>query len=246
MSVHWQTLFREIEGLQTIEFPGCLQPENVSGDPELHVFADASGVAYLLWPTERGPEVRLIAAKARVAPLRQTTIPQLELMGALIASRLAKTIYNEFKIKPSSVTFWSDSKIVLHWLVSESASLKAFVSVRVAEIQSTWDPNCWRFVPTELNPADDLSRGIPLTEINGRWKNGPEFLKKPEEEWPKPVCCSTEDDPERKKAKCVGTVTNLTSVIDPLHYSSWQKLLRVTSHVLRFLHNMKSSHADSK
>ncbi|KAK3744569.1 hypothetical protein QZH41_003507 [Actinostola sp. cb2023] len=100
---------------------------------------DASGVAYgavsyLLWPTPHGPEVRLIAAKARVAPLRQNTIPRLELMAALIASRLASLIYAEFKTKPSSVTLWSDSKIVLHWICSESALLKAFVG----ELRGRW------------------------------------------------------------------------------------------------------------
>ena len=91
---------------------------NVSGDSELDLFADASStaygaVAYLLWPTVNGPEVRLVAAKARVAPLRQTTIPRLELMASLVASRLARTICDEFKIKPVSVTFWSDSRIIL-------------------------------------------------------------------------------------------------------------------------------------
>ena len=111
------------------------------------MFADASGCAYgagayLLWPTSDGPEVRLVSAKARVAPLQQPTIPQFELMAALIALRLGKTIQEEFKMKPSSVTLWSDSKIVLHWLHSESAAFK----VRVTEIQSTWDSSSWRFV----------------------------------------------------------------------------------------------------
>jgi len=134
-------LLKELERLKEITFPRCLQPECVSGASALHVFADASGVAYgavlyLLWPTPHGPEVRLIAAKARVAPLRQNTIPRLELLAALIASRLASLIYAEFKTKPSSVTLWSDSKIVLHWICSESALLKAFVGVRVTEIQT--------------------------------------------------------------------------------------------------------------
>ena len=185
--VRWETLFKEIQGLRTLEFPRCLQPENVSGDSELHLFADASGatygaVAYLLWPTVKGPEVRLVAAKARVTPLRQTTIPRLELMVSLVTSLLARTICDEFKIKPVSVTFWSDSRIVLHWLNSESVSFKPFVGVRVAEIQSTWDLKYWRVVPINLNPADDLSRGICLEDIDGRWKKGPQFLKVPKEE----------------------------------------------------------------
>ena len=54
-------------------------------------------VAYLLWPTVHRPEVRLVAAKVRVALLRQTTIPRLELMASLGASWLAQIICDEFK-----------------------------------------------------------------------------------------------------------------------------------------------------
>ena len=110
-------LFKEIQELQTLKFPRCLQPANVSSDSELHLFADTcaiayGAVAYLLWPAVNGPEVPLVAAKARVAPLEQTTIPRLELRASLVASHLAQTICDEFKIKPASVTFWSDSRIV--------------------------------------------------------------------------------------------------------------------------------------
>ena len=173
-------------------------------------------------------------------PLRQTTIPRLELMASLVGSRLARTICDEFKIKSVSVTFWSDSRIVLHWLNSESVSFKPFVGVRVAEIQSTRDPKYWRFVPTNLNPADDLSRGISLEDIDGCWKNGPQFLKGPKEEWPiKSVCQSIEDDPEKKKTTIMAPLRNQRPLIDPLHYSSWQKLTRVTAYVLHFIHNIE-------
>ena len=60
-------------------------------------------------------------------------------MAALMASRLAKTIYEEFKEKPESVELWSDSKVVLHWLRSDISLMKAFVAVRLAGIQSTWN-----------------------------------------------------------------------------------------------------------
>jgi hypothetical protein len=96
-------------------------------------------------------DVSLVSAKARVAPLRHTTIPRLELMAAIIASRLAPTIVEESKLKPSSVTFWSDSTIVLSWLCSESTSFKPFVGFRVAEIQESWSPSSWRYVPSEEN-----------------------------------------------------------------------------------------------
>ena len=107
-------------------------------------------------------------------------------MAALVASRLAQTICREFKLKPSNVTLWSDSTIVLNWLRSESASFKPFVKVRIAEIQESWSPSSWRYVPSEDNPADDHSRGITVEELcPGRWINGPPFLSKPKTEWPK-------------------------------------------------------------
>ena len=41
-------------------------------------------------------------------------------------------------------------------------------------------------------------------------------------------------------------LSNQRPLIDPLHYSSWQKLTRVTAYVLRFVHNIKSSHSDPR
>lgn len=106
----WIKLFADIERLKQVEYPWCLNPSITTGTSELHVFADASisayrAVAYLLWPTQDIPEVHLVSAKARVAPLRQSMIPRLELMAALITSRLAKTIQEEFKVKPETVQF---------------------------------------------------------------------------------------------------------------------------------------------
>ncbi|KAK3729904.1 hypothetical protein QZH41_006241 [Actinostola sp. cb2023] len=246
----WKKLFDEIESLKSVQIPRCVRPSDVSGPSELHVFADASGaafgaVAYLLWPTSQGPEVRLVSAKAKVAPLRQSTIPRLELMAALIASRLAQTIYTEFKIKPATVTLWSDSTIVLHWLWSETATLKPFVGVRVAEIQSTWAPSCWKHVPTRQNVADDLSRGISVRELSeGRWLNGPSFLMKPETEWPSENISVVNEDSEKKSVASATPVTKSVPLVEPSEYSSWGKLKRVTAYCLRFVNNLKSSLKD--
>ncbi|CAB3995640.1 Hypothetical predicted protein, partial [Paramuricea clavata] len=86
----------------------------------------------------------------------------------------------------------------------ENKTLGPFVGVRVAEIQESWSPSSWRYVPSEENPADDLSRGITVEELSsGRWINGPSFLSKPKTEWP---CERTTEpdirsaDPEKKKS----------------------------------------------
>ena len=159
----WYKLFRELESLNTITIPRCLRRDKICGPSELHVFTDASAtaygaVAYLLWPTTEGPKVNLIASRVRVAPLRQATIPRLELIAALAASRLARTIYNEFKTKPAVVKLSSASKIMLHWLRSDSALLKAFVGVRVAEIQSTWESSHWHYAPSATSSAGHTAR----------------------------------------------------------------------------------------
>ena len=242
----WYKLFRELEDLAKITIPRCLRPREICGPSELHVFADASAlaygaVAYLRWPTSQGHKVSLIASKVRVAPLRQATIPRLELMAALVASRLASTIFNEFKTKPEVVKLWSDSKIVLHWLRSDYTMLKSFVGVRVAEIQSTWESSHWQYVPSPLNPADDLSRGIDVKEMHGRWFQGPEFLQTPESEWPKETLEIIQDDLEKKKPKIVGNVSLVAQDIDPTNFSNWQRLLRITAYCMRFGRNARFS-----
>ena len=49
-------------------------------------------------------------AKNRVAPLKALTLPQLELMAALVGARLATHITETLKL--NKVTFWCDSQIV--------------------------------------------------------------------------------------------------------------------------------------
>ena len=70
---------------------------------------------------------------------------------------------------------------------------------RVAEIQDTMNAKEWRHVPTQENPADDASRGVPASSLmKSRWLHGPDFLQLPPERWPsasaiRPI---NEDDPE--------------------------------------------------
>ena len=69
-----------------------------------------------------------VIAKTRVASIKPLTLPQLELMAVLIATRLGKLVIdslgNHYKF---SVHLWSDSQVVLHWIRSEKR-LKQFVA----------------------------------------------------------------------------------------------------------------------
>jgi hypothetical protein len=160
----------KMEQLNNISLEKCICPIVTREPPTLCVFADASSgafgaCAYLRSEDPTGSvHVRFVSAKPWVAPLKELTIPQLELQAAVLASRLCKTI------------LFTDSTITLAWIRSKGKRLKPFVSSRVGEIQSNIQPVQWRHIPTEHNVVDDVSRGLSVAELSGRRKNGPPFL----------------------------------------------------------------------
>eukprot|EP00795_Rhopilema_esculentum_P016607 gene16607-biopygen5783 len=174
--------------------------------------------------------IRFVAAKTRVAPLKQLTIPRLELQAAVLASRLAKTIQEESRIEFKDVDFFTDSSITLAWIQSPSRSYKPFVSSRIEEIRSNSDPSQWKHIPGENNVADELSRGSHVHELNGRWMHGPEFLLTAEGLWPtKAIPSPVKEDSERRQATkvCLSINTKPENVINYGTVSNWPKLIRV-------------------
>ena len=53
-------------------------------------------------------------AKNRVAPKKNLTLPKLELLAAVVASRTAKFIIDTLNLQEKPSYFWGDSQIVLH------------------------------------------------------------------------------------------------------------------------------------
>ena len=79
-----------MEELNEVIFQRCLCVDDAVELPMLSIFADVSkeafgACAYLRWRRKEDKiEVRFIAAKSIVAPLKQLTIPRLELQAVLI------------------------------------------------------------------------------------------------------------------------------------------------------------------
>lgn len=178
----WQLWVSELESLVSFCIPRCysLTPSSDHAHVELHVFADASelayGVACYLRHTHLDGEIRVafIFGKARLAPLKQVSIPRLELCAALLAARVARTLEDELTTAVHRIILWTDSVLVLQYIRNPSRRFRTYVANRVAGIPSLTKPDQWRHVPSQLNPADDASRGLPATELltGCRWKLG--------------------------------------------------------------------------
>ena len=158
----------------------------------LDTFVDASqdaygAVVYSRATYESGAvSIGFVAAKSRVAPLAATSIPRLELMAAVLGLRMARSISRVLNASLDQATFWSDSMNVLWWIRGRSRSFKPFVANRVGEIQTETDPKQRRYVPTNKNPAELLTRGLKLSGLTKKenWWTGTDFLGHEESEWP--------------------------------------------------------------
>ena len=132
---------------------------------QLHIFADASTKAYGAVAYLRSSNhTAFITAKTRVAPLKELILPRLELMAAVITSRISVFVIDSLSLQDKPLYLWSDSQIVLYW-IKQKKHLASFVSHRVNEIHQLTPTATWGYCPTEENPADLLTRGIAAASL---------------------------------------------------------------------------------
>ena len=145
----WRQWLEDFRRIECIKVPRCIRPGNVSEvQYELHHFADASSVAYgtasylrVVKPEGTLPiACKLLMAKSRLAPLKQQTIPRLELMAATLAAKVAKMIQRELDIPVQRTTFWTDSTIFLQYIRSENKRFHVFVANRISVIHDMSSP----------------------------------------------------------------------------------------------------------
>lgn len=137
---------------------------------ELHGFTDVSIRAYatvVYLRTEKTGMIstRLVAAKTRVAPLKQISLPRLELAAAFLLTRLVASLKPLIGTVAAPIHLWSDSTVALGWIRGHPASWTTYVANRVSEIQTTLPEAIWHHVPGRENPADCASRGLFPSEL---------------------------------------------------------------------------------
>ncbi|XP_076301551.1 uncharacterized protein LOC143219488 [Lasioglossum baleicum] len=209
----WEDYKQQLSCLSQFKMPRKIIA-TAATEIQLHGFCDASEKAYgaCIYIRSRQSDgiitVRLIASKSRVAPLKSTTIPRLELCAAVLLSKLYVNVINALGIQFSCTRLWTDSTIVLCWINKSSNTLKTFVANRVSRIQDVTQASDWGYVPSQQNPADAVSRGQnPIEFLNNElWIQGPSWLHQPEETWLLSPILST-NVPELR------TITTLTLLI---------------------------------
>ncbi|XP_067931866.1 uncharacterized protein [Watersipora subatra] len=228
--------------------PFTLMGKNVLQDPkdfgtikraELHHFADASEDGYgacsyirLIDTTDR-IHCALVLSKARVAPLNRTTIPRMELQGAVLATKLQGKLHEELRMPIDGVFFWTDSMIVLGYIRNETSRFSPFVANRATQIRHRTKPAQWNHVPGIVNPADMASRGATIHQLtNSHWFCGPDFLWKENLDdilLNQPTRFNVAaSDPELRKTIRVD-MNQVTYPIKVENFSKWDNLIRATA-----------------
>jgi len=121
----WTRLVEQLKGAPPITLPRCcLQgPRSESKTYQLCGFCDAStaayaAVIYLVERDESSVYSHFVVSKARVSPLRPTTIPRLELLSALCLARLMFNVTESLseRLSLENPRCYTDSQVTLFWI----------------------------------------------------------------------------------------------------------------------------------
>lgn len=252
----WLAFRRGLVKLEAIRIPRWLglRPDI---RPHLHGFCDASGrayaaVIYLCSTNQRGERTSmLITSKTKVAPVKTSTIPRLELCAAQLLTATMINVRQALNLADAPYSMWTDSTIVLGWLRKHPSTLNVYVANRVSYIQQHTDVLHWHHIRTQFNPADCASRGITAEALcnHSLWWHGPPSILRNDETTMAPppltetdmAIMETESKPIRANIARHAPPNTLQIrrrdgvIIDLLErYSNLGKLYRTTAYVQRW------------
>ncbi|XP_066585496.1 uncharacterized protein [Prorops nasuta] len=236
----WMSYYSQMCELTKINIPRWNGQLSAADKLELYGFCDASNVSYSavvyakFTNSDSQTSVSLVMAKAKVAPLKAISIARLELVSAAYLTKLMLHIKSSLKRSVHDIFCFSDSQIVLAWIAQHSSKWKVFVANRVEYIQSSLPEAHWSYVNTKSNPADLNSRGINPSQLIHctLWWEGPSIIRETSS-GNSPLMFETNEEIKTSSIYTNHFTRDLPSFL--YNYSSWTKLIRVVSYVLRFI-----------
>lgn len=241
----WLQLKKNIEHIEDLQIPRWCN-FNIGDHIELHGYSDSSELAYaaaiyirIIRP-DGSTSTCLLTAKTRVTPIRQITLPRLELCAAHLMVKLMMKVKTALHLEDVASFGWTDSTVVLAWISDHPRRWKSFVANRTSFIIENLPASQWNHIASKQNPADLATRGISSTDIIGNtlWWQGPHTLQNFRVQ-PHSSNLNPEIIPDKKKA-IIATAIPDKEVDFFNRYSSYSKLLRITALIFRFIENCKS------
>ena len=159
----------DMASLSQLKIPRKLLPTHLCDEVSLQVFCDASEKAYgtcvfLVSVKDDIVSSTSISSKCKVAPIKPSTLPRVELLAVHTGAKLATAVkgaLSKSKHALNTSVMYSDSTIALSWIKADLARWHTFVSNRVFQNQSMLSTTVFIHVPSEENPANLCSRGLP-------------------------------------------------------------------------------------
>ncbi|XP_050555621.1 uncharacterized protein LOC118273288 [Spodoptera frugiperda] len=243
----WLDFRKNLCNLVKFRLPRWINSSKENRVLELHGFSDASNVAYAavvyvrIIDREGQIHTTLVTSKTRVAPVKQVSIPRLELCGAVLLAKLLQEVASTLEVPKQHLYAWTDSSVVLAWLSSHPSRWKTFIANRVSEILTIMDRSQWSHVLSSENPADCASRGVSPSECSDLqlWKRGPVWLQNEKIDYNRGNIQETTLEERKIKRKCHATAVEFDDSL-LTRFSKFSRLIRVIAYCRRFL-RMKES-----
>ena len=256
--LEWTKISNSFSKLHNIKFNRCVAFDNVKNS--LVIFCDASktayGFCYYILNCEFS-SCNLLFSKVKVSPLKNKSLPTLELLSIYLSIKCLKTeIMRKFNVK--QIYICSDSQVALSWVLTQKVKAKnIFAQNRIKditllrnEILDNLGINChFKYIPTSQNPADLLTRGMSFEKFTENllyWKSGPEFLtrKNSEIDWPTGQNGCFSEVTKNLVSSNVSRIVKNVILIDINRFSSITKILRIVTFVFIFIYKLKRKNSD--
>ena len=188
----WVENLSAIQQLSTFEIPRSLPPSPLGyeNSVELIVATDASqniAVAAVYARVDYGAgEFKCLLVGARSKLVSKMTVPRAELRACVMGACFGDVVRRSYKGLVKHIYYVTDSSVALTWIHTDNRPLQVGVRNAVIQIRRFSEPEDWKHISTDLNPADLGTRTAKVEEVCGEsvWTCGYPWMSLPAADMP--------------------------------------------------------------